>query len=476
MAGTLEHARAEAESHERDGPPAKALSAWVAVVRSFPQDPLARLGVARALRSLGEQQAAVRVFAVAARICATTGHPLAALVAAHEADGKVPGTVTGEVAGTVTMGARGTLAEPASGEPGAVAAAVIDALATIYGTGSRHLAHQGAVATAAGAPDSVVPEGRPLTDEQGYIDAAAALQIALDEAPFAGWQQVFRPLPFLSDLGPTELKAVLRAARVTRFAAGAHVLRQGAPGDALHFLATGRVRVVRSRPGSPDQVLATLHENSLFGEMALLTSQPRSASVVAVTSVDIIEVSRRTLDAIAQRHPAVALTLGRFTRERLIRNLLATSPLFTPFTRAQQADLLQRFDGLEVADGVTLISRGSPGTGLYVVLAGEVEVTEDDQVAGTAAGGGTPLARLGPGAMFGEMSLLRDQPASATVRAKGAATVLFLPRLYFERLVAAVPSLRSYFDELATSREHAAPATLQSAPDPTAGETDAVLL
>ena len=66
--------------------------------------------------------------------------------------------------------------------------------------------------------------------------------------------------------------------------------------------------------------------------------------------------------------------LDRFTRERLIKNLLQTSPLFTPFTKAQQSDLLRRFEGHEVEPGTEVIREGEPGQGLFVVLSGELEV------------------------------------------------------------------------------------------------------
>jgi CRP-like cAMP-binding protein len=54
--------------------------------------------------------------------------------------------------------------------------------------------------------------------------------------------------------------------------------------------------------------------------------------------------------------------------------------------------------------------------------------------------------------VFGEMSLLGDHLTNASVRTATPATLLFLGRDYFRRLVAALPTLRKYFEDLARER------------------------
>jgi CRP-like cAMP-binding protein len=62
------------------------------------------------------------------------------------------------------------------------------------------------------------------------------------------------------------------------------------------------------------------------------------------------------------------------------------------------------------------------------------------------------LGKLGPGDIFGEMSLVTQQPTSATVRARTRATLLFLARQYVERLAAAIPEVEAYFEQVALQR------------------------
>ena len=182
--------------------------------------------------------------------------------------------------------------------------------------------------------------------------------------------------------------------------------------------------------------------------MSLLTQQPRTASVQVVDEADILELSRESLAVLTAEVPSLGVVLDKFARERLLKNLLATSPLFRPFNHQQQLDLIRRFDGHEIAAGTVVIREGDAGQGLFVVLSGEVEVSKRQ-----AGGGELSLARLRAGDVFGEMSLISNQPTTATVTAARDSTILFLARDYFQRLIAALPTIRQYFQELAQRRD-----------------------
>jgi CRP-like cAMP-binding protein len=170
--------------------------------------------------------------------------------------------------------------------------------------------------------------------------------------------------------------------------------------------------------------------------------------VSCLSEVDLLEVGRQALGSLADELGPVAEALHGFTRERLLGNLMATSPLFRPFNRMQQRDLLRRFTSHDVAPGTVVIHQGEQGRGLFVVLAGELDVSRRG-----GDGAAVPLAGLRTGDVFGEMALVRNAPTTATVVAVRPATVLFLAREYVERIVAAVPEIRSYLEALAEDRE-----------------------
>ena len=85
----------------------------------------------------------------------------------------------------------------------------------------------------------------------------------------------------------------------------------------------------------------------------------------------------------------------------------------------------------EVAAGKDLFREGDPGDGLFLVISGEVNVTK------RAPGGEHSLARLGPGGVLGEMSLVTADARSATGRALVDSRVLHVPAVRFRALLAA---------------------------------------
>jgi len=241
--------------------------------------------------------------------------------------------------------------------------------------------------------------------------AHAAAEVASSTTTLGEFPSLFPPVPLLSELQPTAFARVLSTVRVLRLGHGAAVVREGEPGTSFFLVAAGHVRVYNSDALGKRTELARLGEGAVFGELALVAAQPRSASVEVVGEADVLELGADALRAAAGELPQLAEALDRFTRERLLKNLLATSPLFRPFSPQQRVDLARRFTGHDVAPGTDIIREGDPGRGLYVVLSGEVEVLKGEEPFETT------LATLRAGDVFGEIALVRGGAATATVRA-----------------------------------------------------------
>jgi CRP-like cAMP-binding protein len=414
----LRELKAEARLLVRAGELAPALAAYDHILTVSPLDDDSRLKIADLLVRTGYRAAAIEVYRSVAAHDIRSGHPLPGLVAIKQ------------------LQALGERADD-----------LIAAMAAAYAHGAPALARF----AARQAPVDLDAEvSRPdLSEEVELVTAAArARERALDLSVYVEYPQQFLPLPLFSELPGEVFTPLVRALNVLRLEDRAMVIREGEPGVAFYLVASGQVRVFATDSLGRELERTRLYEGSLFGEMALLTQQPRTASVQVVDEADILELSRDNLAELTTEVPALAAALDRFARERLLKNLLATSPLFRPFNRQQQMDLIRRFDGHEVAPGTVIIREGDAGQGLFVVLAGEVEVSkaQEDGV------GDVALARLRAGDVFGEMSLLNNQPTTATVRAARPSTILFLAREYFQRLVQALPAIRDYFEELSANR------------------------
>jgi CRP-like cAMP-binding protein len=393
-----------------------ALRLYDAVVAAAPLDVDARIRVADCALALGDPGAA-RVYRAAGWYCLRSGHPLSALVCARVLEAH-----------------------------GADASDLTAALVVSYGSESDLL---GKGAARIPLPPDALAIAVPDVRQPAPPDAVAtALERAEHAAASAELPAALHPIPLLSALSEAAFRRVLGTLVLRRLPAGALVVREGEPGEAFYFVASGRLRVYATDGLGRQTELAELGESAVFGEMALLSAQPRSASVACLTEVDLLEVGRQSLAQLADELGPVAEALHGFTRERLLGNLMATSPLFRPFPRLQQRDLLRRFTSHDVAPGTVVIREGEQGRGLFVVLSGELDVSRRG-----SDGQSVPLGGLRTGDVFGEMAVLRNAATTATVVCVRQATVLFLAREYVARIVAAVPEIKSYLEALAEDRE-----------------------
>lgn len=394
-----------------------ALRLYDAIVAAAPLDYDARIRLADCALALGHA-GAHDAYRATAWYCLKSGHPLPALVCARVLEAH-----------------------------GADATDLQAALVVRYGSESELL---GKLAARVALP----PDGTPVQVPDVRAPAPAdAVARAVDRAIHATeshdqFPDAVHPIPLLSSLSEAAFRRVLGTLVLRRLPADALVIREGEPGQSFFFVAGGRLRVFATDGLGRQTELAQLGEGAVFGEMALLGAQPRSASVACLTEVDLLEVGRQSLASLADELGAVAEALHGFTRERLLGNLMATSPLFRPFNRMQQRDLLRRFTSHDVAPGTVIIHEGEEGRGLFVVLSGELDVSRR-----AADGASIPLAGLRTGEVFGEMALLRNARTTATVVAQRPATVLFLARAYVDRIVDAVPEIRNYLEALAEDRE-----------------------
>jgi CRP-like cAMP-binding protein len=239
--------------------------------------------------------------------------------------------------------------------------------------------------------------------------------------------------PFFSVLTPDLFRMAVERVQLISLAAGEILFRQGDPGDTLFEVAV-----------LVPQEVARLSEGDFFGEIALLADRPRTATVKATVDSQVLALDRALLIDLVAASPDVLKVLLRFLRERLIATLAETSPLFSPFTALERVALAARFQFLEIDDGLAMIEQGKKSPGLFVLLSGEALL----------AGSGRTVGTVGAGDMFGELSLITGQDATASVVARGRCFVLFLPRAEFSEVIMTHPQILEHIGEIAEARRH----------------------
>ncbi|HEX4884903.1 MAG TPA: cyclic nucleotide-binding and patatin-like phospholipase domain-containing protein [Casimicrobiaceae bacterium] len=260
-----------------------------------------------------------------------------------------------------------------------------------------------------------------------------------------------------------EVLGVLRAAHLPP---GATLMRQGDAGDDMFLVLTGRVAVQVVTAADEPTVVDEIEPGGVVGEMALLTGQPRTATVVALTPVDVACLARRDFEALAAHHPeALNLFLHRvLPRLRRTQLVGVLTELFGALGAQAQKNLEQHLEWREIAGGETLFRQGDPGDDVYIVVNGRLRVSVDDD---GPVPGRRVLEEVGRGQAVGEVSLLTGEARAATVTAVRDSDLLRLSRASFDELLDRHPRPMMTIARAAAKRLRDASLRTQRPPGPT---------
>jgi len=245
--------------------------------------------------------------------------------------------------------------------------------------------------------------------------------------------------PLFAGLSQEALGSLVQQLTLVHLGQNEVLFREGDPGDALYVIVEGEVAV--QAEGPPRVEMARLGPGSFIGEVALMTDQPRSATVSATLDAELLRIDRKTLSHVLATHGEVLAAVLRFVRDRLVDRWTRTSPLFRPFDEEQRAEIASRFNFLEIEAGSRVLSAGRKPDGLYIVLAGTFAVTRGSQT----------IATIGPGELIGETALLSGNPFKSEVTATHKSLALCLPASDFQTLISSHPQVLEY---LGSAAEH----------------------
>jgi CRP/FNR family transcriptional regulator/CRP/FNR family cyclic AMP-dependent transcriptional regulator len=120
-------------------------------------------------------------------------------------------------------------------------------------------------------------------------------------------------IPLLRDVSPDSLEQLTRCLRRRVYHRGEVIFHQGDPGDTMHLVRSGRIKIVVPSESGDEAVLAILGPGDCFGELAVIDGGPRSASVVAMEQVETLMLGRQDFLAFFRGNSEAA--------ERLVVNL-----------------------------------------------------------------------------------------------------------------------------------------------------------
>jgi HEAT repeat protein len=154
-------------------------------------------------------------------------------------------------------------------------------------------------------------------DRRERSDTADAMAETLATVPLLERVVVLRSVPLFADLPPQDLKPIAAIATEHRFEDADTIAEQGDPGEEMHIIVEGYVMVILREPDGHRRVLSVRSAGDVIGEMAVLTSAPRMASLAAKGSVRLLSIGRAEFHALLRERPDTSLALLRVLCERL---------------------------------------------------------------------------------------------------------------------------------------------------------------
>lgn len=153
------------------------------------------------------------------------------------------------------------------------------------------------------------------TNKKGYQDRAL-----LEDLPGKIQSELFlhinrsiiEKVPFLRGAEREMLSELMNELKPRIFVPGERIFRIDDAGDALYFIHSGSVEII----GRDDRLIANLADGAFFGEMALLSDQPRTASVRATTYCDLYCLSKDSFKKVSAAYPEFLRHIHEVVRDR----------------------------------------------------------------------------------------------------------------------------------------------------------------
>ncbi|GBG30181.1 cAMP-dependent protein kinase regulatory subunit [Hondaea fermentalgiana] len=242
---------------------------------------------------------------------------------------------------------------------------------------------------------------------------------------------------FFKNLSPQHISQAAAKFMVREYSAGERIISQGDKADELFLIAKGAVNFIAEGEDGSKKKIRMMSANEAFGEFGLIFDTPRSVSVEAITDVVLLVLTRDVYNK--HKGDTCLKNLQRWvnaTASSIVASGLREID-FLSDVGEKQLNLIGRLFRCEVLPkGTTIIREGETGDRFYILSRGSLVVTTQDDL-----GLYVELTRLRPGATFGELSLLKDQPRNATITTLEECVLFSLGREEFGYFIKSLPTL-----------------------------------
>jgi len=222
-------------------------------------------------------------------------------------------------------------------------------------------------------------------------------------------------VPILIDLTEEQLDRLADSVETFPYKPGDVIIKKGSEGNIFYMIKEGTVLVSELDSQYADHTLTT---GDYFGERALLTGEPRAATVTAKTDVKVMALDRLSFNALLG-------PLKEVLDNNMNLRILNSIKIFEKLNKNERKILAKSLTLEVFTVGTVIIKQGDVGRKFYIMKDGEAKVLVDE----------TEVSKLATGTYFGEMALLDDDVRKASVIATRTSECFVLDRDTFSRIL-----------------------------------------
>ena len=166
-----------------------------------------------------------------------------------------------------------------------------------------------------------------------------------------------KDMALFNDLSESSLLTLARAGKFFQVKKGQAVFYQSDPSEKVYLLQSGLVSIVLESPDGREMVINEMHAGDIFGELGLLTRQPRSTSAIARTESEMLALPRQAFLGVLETEPGLARRILELTANRLRGSSERESALAFLDAQARLARLLLQLEQQASEKGYVTISQ-----------------------------------------------------------------------------------------------------------------------
>ncbi|OMH33740.1 cation:proton antiporter [Motiliproteus sp. MSK22-1] len=271
---------------------------------------------------------------------------------------------------------------------------------------------------------------RDLDKHSHTLDQQPRLDLGLEP------EKLVAQVPFFADLPADRLSIIAKQLKPLLVLPNEQIITKGETGDAMYFISSGAVMVeIGSQP-------KWLGSGDFFGEIALLTQEPRSATITTKSYCQLLELRVKDFHALLDNFTDLRNCLTEAASQRLeAEPLVRKVPFFAELDKQHISEIAKMLHPRLAAPNEKVVCKGDPDDTLYFIASGMLEALVE-----------TEIKQLGPGDFFGEIALLTHARRTVDVVATQYSQLLALRSEDFQHFLSTSPNLRKRIHQVARER------------------------